>query len=217
MTQPPRKLTFDLIAGRLCLDFANTLDHRLSGNPEEKLNGYAQLVEFGRQTGVFSPSEARKLQHEGRKNKGEASRLFQHAVAVREMMFRILSAAAARREISKADAAALNAELRRLNTGSLIAPGNGGSAWRWVEKSSGAEKLIGRVVRSAMELLTSEDIERVKECPAETCGWLFMDGSRSRNRRWCEMRTCGSQHKARAYYQRKKAGRTRGRASAKPA
>lgn len=215
MKQPSPKLTFELIAGRLCLDFANTLDHRLSGNPEDKLNGYAELVEFGQQTGVFSASETRQLRHEGRKNKGEASRLFQHAVAMREMIFRILSAVAARREVSEGDVGALNAELRRLNTTSLIAPGNGGGAWRWVEKSSGAEKLIGRIVRSAMELLSSEDIERVKECAAETCGWLFIDGSRSRNRRWCEMRTCGSQHKARAYYQRKKAGGKRGRASAK--
>lgn len=207
MKQPPRKLTFDLIAGRLCLDFANTLDHRLSGNPEDKLSGYADLVEFGQQTGVFSASEAQKLRHEGRKNKGEAARLFHHAVALREMLFRILSGVAARREISKADAAALNAALQRLNTDSLVAPENGQVPWRWVEKSSGAGRLVGRIVRSAVEVLTSDDIQRVKECAAETCGWLFMDRSRSRNRRWCEMRTCGSQHKARAYYQRKKAGR----------
>jgi len=207
MKQPPRKLTFDLIAGRLCLDFANTIDHRLSGNPEDKLSGYAELVEFGQQTGVFSASEARKLRHEGRKNKGETSRLFHDAVVLREMIFRILSGVAARREISKTDVGALNVALQKLNTGSLIVPGNGGGAWRWVEKSSGAGRLIGRIVRSAMELLTSKDIERVKECAAETCGWLFIDGSHSRNRRWCEMRTCGSQHKARAYYQRKTADR----------
>jgi predicted RNA-binding Zn ribbon-like protein len=215
MKQSQRKLTFDLIAGRLCLDFANTLDHRLSGNPEEKLSGYAELVEFGQQTGVFSASEARKLRHEGSKNKGEASRLLHHAVALREMLLRILSSVAARREISKADANALNAELQRLNADSLVVPGNGQVPWRWVEMKSGAGRLIARIVRSAAEVLTSDDIQRVKECAAETCGWLFMDRSRGRNRRWCEMRTCGSQHKARAYYQRKKAGGTRGRATAK--
>ncbi|MFI5058677.1 MAG: CGNR zinc finger domain-containing protein [Candidatus Acidiferrales bacterium] len=205
MKQPSPKLTFELTGGRLCLDFANTVDKRLKNNPEDKLSGYQEFVAFGQQTGVFSLSEARKLLREGRKNKGEASRLFHHAVALREVIFRILSGVAAHHEISKADVGALNAALQRLNTDSRVAPGNGQVAWRWVEKSSGAGRLIGRIVRSAVEVLTSDDIERVKQCASENCGWLFMDRSRSRNRRWCEMRTCGSQHKARAYYQRKKA------------
>ena len=199
--------TFDLTGGRLCLDFVNTVDNRLKNNREDKLSGYAELLAFGQETGVFSVSEARKLKEEGRKNKSEAFKLFQRAVAVREVLFRILSAVAARREVSGADAGALNAELQRLNSDSVIAPGNRTVTWLWTEKSSGAGRLIGRIVRSAVELLTSEDIERVKLCAAENCGWLFIDGSRSHNRRWCEMRTCGSQNKARAYYRRKTARR----------
>jgi predicted RNA-binding Zn ribbon-like protein len=210
MKQDSGKFMFELIAGRLCLDFANTVDNRLSGIPEDKLSGFAALVAFGQQTGVFSLAEARKLQEEGRTNESEASRLLQRAVALREMLFRILSAVAARHEVSKADAGALNAQVQKLHAGSLVAPRNGQAPWRRVEKSSGADRLIGRIVRSAVELLTSDDIARVKKCATESCGWLFIDESRSHNRRWCEMRTCGSQHKARAYYQRKTAGRKRG-------
>lgn len=121
--------------------------------------------------------------------------------------------AGAGREVSEADADALNDALQKLNAGSLVVPVPGQVAWQWVEKSSGVARLLGRIVRSAVKLLTSEDIERVKRCAAEKCCWLFMDGSRSRNRRWCEMRTCGSQHKAKAYYKRKTVVRKHGAAA----
>jgi predicted RNA-binding Zn ribbon-like protein len=213
MKQPSHNLRFDLTAGGLCLDFANTVDKRLSSNPEDKLSGYEELVAFGKQTGVFSLSESRKLRREGRQDKSEASKLFQQAVDLRETIFRILSATAVGREVSEADAGALNEALQELNAGALVVPGPGQVAWRWVEKSSGVARLLGRILRSAVEVLTSDDIDRVKRCAAEQCCWLFMDRSRSRNRRWCEMRTCGSQHKASAYYKRKTKARKHGKAA----
>jgi predicted RNA-binding Zn ribbon-like protein len=122
---------------------------------------------------------------------------------------------AAGREVSEADAGTLNDALKKLNADSLVVPGPGQVAWQWVEKSSGVSRLLGRIVRSAAEVLTSDDIERVKSCAAKKCCWLFMDRSRSRNRRWCEMRTCGSQHKAKAYYKRKTVARKHGTAVTK--
>ena len=213
MRQPSQNLKFDLTAGRLCLDFANTVDKRGSGNPEDKLSGYEELVAFGLQTGVFSRAESRKLWRQGRQDKIEASKLFRQAVELREMIFRVLSAMADGREVSGADAGALNEALQELSACALVVSGPGKVAWRWVEKSSGVARLLGRIVRSAVEVLTSDDIDRVKRCASEKCWWLFMDRSRSRNRRWCAMRTCGSQHKAKAYYKRKTIARKHGKAA----
>jgi predicted RNA-binding Zn ribbon-like protein len=123
------------------------------------------------------------------------------------MLFRIFSAEAACREVSEADAKTLNAAIRRSNARSFVTRRDGKGVWQWLEKSSDADRLLGKIVRSAVEVLTSGDIQRVKKCAADNCAWLFIDGSRSRNRRWCEMGTCGSRHKARTYYQRKKANR----------
>ena len=33
----------------------------------------------------------------------------------------------------------------------------------------------------------------------DLCGWLFIDSSRGRRRRWCSMKTCGNQAKAARY------------------
>jgi predicted RNA-binding Zn ribbon-like protein len=216
MKRSQPKLAFDLTGGNLCLNFANTLDKRLSSQPEDKLGGYDAFVAFGQQTGALLPSEARKLRQEGSRDKGEAARVFLRAVGVRELIFRTMSAVAAGRKVSEADTVALNAEVQKLNARSRISPMHGQNTWKWAEKEDGAGRLVARIVRSAVEILTSNDIERVKKCASEKCCWLFLDRSRSRNRRWCEMRTCGSQQKARAYYRRKTASRQREKALARP-
>ena len=56
------------------------------------------------------------------------------------------------------------------------------------------------VATSAVDLLTAGRLDRVGECPA--CGWLFLDTSKNRSRRWCSMATCGGRDKARRYYAR---------------
>ena len=159
---------------------------------------------------MFSAGEGRKLRRGT--SKSEAPRIFQLALELRELVYRIFMAVAARREVSDADAAALNAALLELNAGSRIAPVHGEIGWRRVEKS-GAGRLIERILRSAVDILTTDDIARVKKCGAETCCWLFLDRSRSGNRRWCEMKTCGCRQKAKAYYRRKTAGRQREKAA----
>jgi len=62
--------------------------------------------------------------------------------------------------------------------------------------------VLAPVVESAAALLTSPDLSRVRECESETCGWLFIDRSRNRSRRWCDMTVCGNRAKVRRHYQR---------------
>jgi len=209
MKSRPPKHGFDLTAGHVCLDFVNTVEKRPSIQPKERLTGFAELVAFGEQARALSASEARKLRRYGTENTRAASALFRRSLAVREMMFRILSAVAASQRVAKGDVEIFNAAVRRSNACSLVTPGEAKAAWQWLDKSSEADRLIGKIVRSTVDLLTSDDILRVKQCPGDDCGWLFIDDSRSQNRRWCEMRTCGSRQKARDYYHRKKADHQR--------
>ena len=64
-------------------------------------------------------------------------------------------------------------------------------------------KLLGPVVWSAAELLTSGKTDQVKCCASETCGWLFLDNTKNHSRRWCDMADCGSHAKAKRYYRKK--------------
>lgn len=65
------------------------------------------------------------------------------------------------------------------------------------------DRLLWEIIRSAVHLLTSDDINLVRQCAGVDCDWLFLDTSRSSNRRWCEMKTCGNRHEAREFYRPK--------------
>ncbi len=50
--------------------------------------------------------------------------------------------------------------------------------------------MLHAIARSAAELLISPELGRVRQC-ADTidgCGWLFLDTTRNRSRRWYDMR-----------------------------
>jgi len=67
------------------------------------------------------------------------------------------------------------------------------------------ERPLWEIAHSAADLLTSGDQERVKECASTTCEWVFLDKSRNRSRRWCDMSDCGNRAKARRFQARKRA------------
>jgi predicted RNA-binding Zn ribbon-like protein len=54
----------------------------------------------------------------------------------------------------------------------------------------------------AMALAFSPDAARVKVCG--NCGWLFIDRTRNRNKRWCTAGMCGARTRSRRYYARQK-------------
>jgi predicted RNA-binding Zn ribbon-like protein len=63
------------------------------------------------------------------------------------------------------------------------------------------------VLRSAADLLTSDDLGRLRECASDTCAWLFLDHSKNRSRRWCDMTVCGNRDKVRRHRQRQRGRR----------
>lgn len=59
------------------------------------------------------------------------------------------------------------------------------------------------ILHSAVALAFSRDAARVKICG--NCGWLFIDRTRNRNKRWCTAGLCGARTRSRRYYARRKA------------
>jgi predicted RNA-binding Zn ribbon-like protein len=55
------------------------------------------------------------------------------------------------------------------------------------------------MARECVELFSAEQNDRIRECAASDCGYLFYDESRSNNRRWCSMQRCGNRAKVRAH------------------
>jgi len=66
--------------------------------------------------------------------------------------------------------------------------------------------LPAAVLHSAVALAFSPDRERIGECAG--CGWLFVDRTRNRSKRWCTSRLCGNRAKARRHYARTRSARS---------
>ena len=191
----------------LCLDFVNTVSWRTSGHPQDSLAGYADLVKWGRQSGAITEREARQLIREGASRPKEASAVFARAARVREAIYRIFSAIAADRRPETADLDLLNDALAEALSRLRVEPRAEGFAWSWADAGGALGRVLWPVARSAAELLVSGELSRVRECAGEGCGWLFVDVSRNRLRRWCDMKSCGNRAKARRHYERVKAMR----------
>lgn len=196
---------FELSGGRLCLDFVNSWGDR--ARPEtDQLRSFGDLLAFSGQTGLLDEAQRRKLQGQAAGAKG-AQAAFDAAVRLRESLYRIFAGRARGREAQGRDLEILNAVLKEalahLRVEARPQAGTGGFAWSFDETCIPTSPLWP-IARSAAELLTSADFERVTQCDGSDCTWLFLDRSRTGNRRWCSMSSCGNRAKARRHYHRRK-------------
>jgi predicted RNA-binding Zn ribbon-like protein len=198
---------FDLSGGHLALDFANTLSERARPRPIDRLQQYADLLVWGRQSGILAEFEEHRLLREARIRPAEAVAILERAIELREALYRIVSATVGGMAPRTDDLATFNAALAAALSRARIATGEQGFRWDWAGRGETLDQVLWPVARAAAELLTSPELSRVRECQAPACAWLFLDTSRNRSRQWCDMRVCGNRVKARRHYQRTKSAR----------
>jgi predicted RNA-binding Zn ribbon-like protein len=199
---------FELSAGVLCLDFVNTLDNRPSGEPKELLARYGDLVRFAEDTGIVTPAQADRFSW-SEADPEEAQRVLQAAVELREAMYTVFSAVIAKRAVPASALALLNGYIQRAAQHLSLTPANGGLVWRYDshgDSPGGFETLLWPIVRSAAELLASDNLPFVRACSSKTCQWFFLDTSKNHRRRWCSMKLCGNRAKVRKFYARQREG-----------
>lgn len=201
---------WEFTGGALCLDFVNTLADRPLGR-EESLASYQDLIAWSREARVLSPRTLLALGRLASRSPLDARAAFERAVRLRECLYRVFSTRAARLSPAAGDMEALNRALAEALRHLRLGRGQEGIVWRWADPDRHLAGPLWPVVRSAAELLTSPEEDSVRECVSSSCSWLFVDRSRTRRRRWCDMKTCGNRAKARRYYHRKRADRLRER------
>lgn len=195
--------TYEPEAGRLCLDFANTVSWRGSDRRHDWLSSYSNLVDWGKLVDVLTDEEAQLLHQAATRDPVEAEKVLEKAVALREALYNIFSAVSTGLSPNSADLHTLNVALRGASAYVQIISSNDGLDWAWGGYGDELDRMLWPVARSAANVLTGEDIQRVGECQGDGCGWLFMDMSRNRSRRWCDMHECGNRAKAVRHYWRK--------------
>jgi len=199
--------------GRLCLDFANTVNGRLTPAPDDLLVDAADLAAWGRRIGLLPQADAARLAAEWADDSSAAGAWLACARALRETIYSIFAAIASGGQPSRADVSALMDAYRTALAETQLVAGTDSGPWR--RESTPADPprplgwLVGPVARSAMDLLTSADLGRLKRCAGADrgCAGLFVDETKNGIRRWCRMDDCGSRSKMRRLYARRRATR----------
>jgi predicted RNA-binding Zn ribbon-like protein len=193
--------SFDLNSDDLCLNFANSWGGRLEASTDPA-GDYSELVAWAVQGGIIAPSQAHQLLERAGREPANAAASVERAVRLRKAIYESFARVAGGRlplqgvldEINRTLADAIP-HLRLRVVGSSC-------RWEWSAPQDALNQMLWAVALSAAELLTSDRVDRVRECASETCSWLFLDGSRNRRRKWCDMASCGNRAKARRYYDR---------------
>jgi predicted RNA-binding Zn ribbon-like protein len=197
------QIEWELDAGNLVLDFANTAEFHASDQPDEKLNSYADLVSWAETAGIISPQAGRALLTTSKDNPKIAEKSLQSALELREIIYRIFSELAGGKPPDQRDLAEFNNFLSKSLKHARIQEDEEIYTWGWDNMGDSLESLLWPLARETANLLTSPDIKRVGECADDRgCGYLYIDTSRNHSRRWCSMESCGNRAKAQRHYQK---------------
>jgi len=177
-----------------CLAFADTCYWRGTAKPADELREPEDLLRWA--------EKAQRLPATLMKHFDPSAALLTDALGARETIHRCFAATATGREPDVADLAALNAALAEAPARKLVRPGG----WEVEASQPSVSLLLAPVLWSAADLLVGRQLPRVRQCANPACGWLFLDDSKSGNRRWCSMSACGNRAKAHRHYQRQKGG-----------
>ena len=190
-----------LIGGALCLDFANTLVGHGAVPRHEYLIDYRDLVLWSRHVHVLTPVEANSLIREALRRPSKSIAVFKKALILREMIYRIFSTVVHDTNPKQFDLNQLNAFRLESFYHSSIIQTKKRFLLQWTDPMA-LDRMLWPIVLSVTELLTSLELNDVKQCAGEGCDWLFLDTSRNHLRRWCTMDECGNRTKMRRRYAR---------------
>lgn len=187
-TSPPALPRFEFLAGRLSLDFCNSLSQATGGDrlaEPAALAGWAARI--GRPMGRM-PTEA-------------------ETAGMRSLRGHLLQIFDAVTRAATPPQTALNALAASGGLGGIELHWDRGAGRAAMVPAGGAlAGLRHDIVTDAVALLTGTALARVKRCPNHDCRWFFFDTSRNGRRRWCAMADCGTRDKVRRFRDRHGAG-----------
>lgn len=196
-------IEFAWIGGDAVLDFHNTIAWPPRGKSNERLPRPVELVRWAAEGEIITIHEAAKLRGYCIRNGSRSRRELAVAIQLRDLLHAVLSDLAAGRAPGEGLIGALNHRLRKVREAQTIEWQVG--ALRWSPPSgNGTTTILARLVLKAADLVTSARLQRLRTCANPKCGWLFLDTTRNRLRKWCSMAECGGRAKSKRYYESQK-------------
>jgi predicted RNA-binding Zn ribbon-like protein len=192
-----------LVGGHPALDFTNTASWPQGAVQNERLVDYAALLAWSVRARLIDQAQESAMRARGLARPEEAMRVLQRARELREAIHDVFAAHATGAPVPRRALDRLNHHLAEALLHARIREQGGAFDWTWEGARDALDRMLWPLVRSAAELLTSDELARVRVCAGETCGWLFIDTSKNRSRRWCSMSDCGNRAKVRRFRARR--------------
>jgi predicted RNA-binding Zn ribbon-like protein len=183
----------------LCLDFANTVGRTKRGNAGEELDSYAGLLRWCRTARLIDADTEDRLRGEAIADMAVARRELGRGWMLRQVLVAVFEGIASGDGPPALALTRLNQALAESPFSFALASERAGLAVRHVTRR---DDLLAPVLLSAAMLLGSPDAKRLRRCEAADCGRFYLDTTRNRSRRWCDMATCGNRAKARRHRER---------------
>jgi len=179
------------VAGHPALELCNTLAGWGDPAPRDYLTSYAALLALARHLDLLPAGETRGLRRDAAARPATAARTLGDVRRLRADLY----AAVAHRD--PAALTRLNPALARAAAARRItALGPHGPVWAAPDQGLRAPRTA--LAWAAYRLLDDPvAVSRVRVCPGDGCGWLFVDPRGQR--RWCVMSLCGNRAKARRH------------------
>ncbi|SRR5713226_3774528 len=197
-----RWIAQDIVGGNAALDLVNTV----SGwgyDPEDWVPDIASFLVWAQLSGVLDGTEKNKAVRLAESSAAAGERVLASVKELRFALWSLVSSLQQRKPAKPSDLSVINEWMRRLALSEQIAVRRDKIEFVPSRDISVLELIGLRVTAAALSLLKNPPAARIKTCPGENCGWKFVDRSKNRSRRWCDMAVCGNLVKAREYRARK--------------
>lgn len=192
-----------LVGGLSVLDYLNTCDGRRPGTAlnevVDKLGCLEDIVHWFHHAELIGAAEHEQFLALVAASSWHAVSAFKQLKGFREALYQLLLPVAMGRPVDPALLGPLNQALADTSGQRLLVATPIGAIWRWracTDLQAMTDGFIGRLAVQAAQLLTGDDIRRLKACATPNCDWLFLDTSKNGRRRWCQMNVCGAREKA---------------------
>jgi len=202
---PHRFRRQDLCAGHVALDFVNTAAG-LNRDPRDWIENFPGLIDWAKMAGILDPELIESSADHDRADPAAGAAALDRARALRSALYTLVHHRRAALA-SPADAVAtLQLWCRRAGAALTLVPQESGILRKSLS-ACGLDAVAAAVAIEAADLLSRPLDNMLGICGGHNCGWVFIDTSATRRRRWCDMKTCGNAAKASRHYARMRDGR----------
>lgn len=189
-----RRAEFSRIGGHPVLDLINTVQWRLSESRRgDDLHEDDDVIRWAQQSELITDGEAGGLRKLAAHSPAAASEELARVRGLREAVYDVL--------FTNADPRVVLEEYRDAIADADLARHE--DEWGW-DLPVDLALPRRRIALSALDLLTRAPLAELGQCQDAECGWVFLDTSARKDRRWCVSSDCGNRNRVREYYARER-------------